>query len=163
MFNSLDQRIPGLIKTCETQSQMISSQNVTIGELNKRLQDIENDFVNFREDINNRIKRLNNLILEKLDIQKEDTESLLIGLEKTFSSKINNLSDGKPTVTDLLKKIAKLEAVTDAIEHRRSSEEILGTLNVLNESMLKSGREEKDCSVLKEQIRILRWALGENI
>lgn len=61
----------------------------------------------------------------------------------------------------LLIKIAKLEGVKDAIEHRRSSKELLNKLNELNEFMLKEEREERDIKVIKSQVELLRWVLGE--
>lgn len=142
---------------------VVQQQNITVGELTKRIGSLETDYSQFRNEINNRLRSLNNLLDEKLDIQKETTENLLIGLEKAFQAKINTLNKDGSIVTDLLKKIAYLEGITDAIEHRRSTEEVLGTIKVLDEKMLKDDREEKNTDILKEQIKILKWALGENI
>lgn len=158
-----DKKDTTLVDKLKEQEEKIDSQNVTIGELTNKLDSIVSEFNQYRNDSNDRFRKLNNLVDEKLDAQKEDTETLLIRLEKNFENKINSISDDKPLITDLLRKIAALEGIKDAIEHRRSVEEVQGMLKVLEGAMLKDECEERDVSIKKEKIRILRWVLGESI
>lgn len=160
-WNKEDKRISNIEKAIKFQEEKIDSQNVTIGELVGRVDSTISEFNQYRNDSNDRSRKLNNLVNEKLDGQKESTEALLIRLERVFEDKINTISSGAPLITDLLRKIAVLEGVKDAIEHRRSTEEVLGTINVIDESMLKDQREEKDISVKQKQIKLLRWVLGD--
>lgn len=140
---------------------MIREQYVLIAEQNKKIEALEESFNQFRQDVNNRFRNTLNLIEERIDIQKESNEALLIGLEKHMSQRIDNISASKTMVTDLLKKIAVLEGVKDSMEHRRNTIEVLKKLKILDEEMLKEDREEKNCSIKKAQVHLLRWILGE--
>lgn len=64
-------------------------------------------------------------------------------------------------VPKLLMRIAHLEGITDAVEHRRSSEEVLNKLGALHNLMLQAEVQEKDSSIVKAQVNILRWVVGK--
>lgn len=153
------------------QNHVIDNLNISIGnntlnidEVRKELDDLRFEYTHYREECNERIRKINNLVNEKLDSQKEDFEAILIGLEKKFSQKINNISDGKPVVTDLLRQIAKLEAIRDAIEDRRTTEELLSSLNHLkNNQMDNELQGETSPSDLLVKISTLEWVLGKEI
>lgn len=155
MFNfKEDSRIPILVRTLEVQVN-------TIKELKESLKNLECDFINHQEEINSRIRKVNNFIKEKLDIQKEDTESLLIGLAKSFESKINTLSNGKPLVTELLQKIAQLESIKDSVLNRRSTEEILNKIKEIDTQRLASELNDINTKELESELKALKWALGD--
>ncbi len=95
----------------------------------------------------NKIKAIENSIAEL-----RGNINVIIGQNVGNNSKIMN---------DLLIKIAKLEGLSDAMEHRRKSSEILDRLNSITEEMLKNDREDKNIDNLKEKINLLKWVLGE--
>lgn len=163
-------------------NQKIDIQKLIIEELNNKLKenkeiinnhttDIEglkachrvllDDFGEYREENNIRMRQLNNLINEKLDFQKEHNEAQLIGLQKAYNLKLDNLSEGKPLVQDLLKKIAHLEGISQSTLNRVKTEDIMNKLSELNDLMLRTEREEKNTDFIKEQVNLLKWILGE--
>lgn len=138
------------------------SNTMNIGELKARLDAITKEFDAYREDVNLRFKKLGILLNEKLEANKDDLELTLIGISKSFDSKINVLSDGKPLVTDLLRQIARLEGVRDASEHRRTTEEILSEIARLDDLVKTAEVSDRTDKVSQEHLNALRWALGEN-
>lgn len=142
---------------------IVSSNTLNIGNLKKELEDLRFDYTHYREECNERIRKVNNLVNEKLDSQKEDFEAILISIEKKFSQKINNISDGKPIVTDLLRKIAKLEAIRDSDQNRRTTEEVLATLNGLKDQQMNNELTGAKSTGLDTKISILEWILGKTI
>lgn len=158
---SIEKRLAIHLKTLYAQAEMIGTQNVSIGELRKEISDLMKDFESYREDQNTRNKRVLGLVEDRINTQHEETEILLVNLNKEFSKKIDVLSNGTPLVTELLKKIARLEGISYASEHRRSTEEVLGKLANLDQKMLKEEREEKDITAIKEQVGLLKWVLGD--
>lgn len=122
---------------------------------------LNEESLEFREAVNLRIRKVNGLVSEKLDSQKEDTEALLIGLEKTFQNKLNTLSDGKPLVTELLKRIAHLESIKDAITSRRSTEDILAKIGEVDAKRLDDEINERPTADSEHELKVLRWALGD--
>lgn len=167
MFN--DNRIPILLETIKQQASSIDNANliigshtVSIGELKCRLSELREEYENYRSEANLRIKKLNILVEEKMDSQKEDIENLLIGLERTFENKINTISNGKETVTNLLRKIAELESLKDAVDHRRSSKCILEKENELNQKILNKDLLDGTDYEAKIKLQCLEWVLGKH-
>ncbi len=140
----------------------IDVQNVTIGELKEELEKFKQDFDEYREGLGARLNQIKNLVEIKLDGQEEKTELLLIQIEKAFEEKINALSPQGTLVTDLLRKIAKLETITDAVESRRSTKDILDKIGELDSRALKANREDLNDKEAKDKIIVLKWALGED-
>lgn len=150
----IEERLNSLYDFCNKNAERVSG-------LNEKVNSLFEDFNIHREESTNRIKRLNILLNEKLDSIKEDNENILIGISKSFNQKIDNLSEGKPLVQDLLKKIAYLESLKESIDHRRSTNEVISKLTELNDAMLTAAREEKSTDSLEERVNILKWVLGE--
>lgn len=92
---------------------------------------------------------------------KQENELQLIELQKIYNKKLENLNAGRPLIQDLLKKIAYLEGIKEAKIHRRTTEDVIHKLSIINEQMLKNEREEKNIESLKEQVYLLKWILGE--
>lgn len=160
--------IPDYRNQIENINLIIGTNTVNIGELRQRLLFLEKEFDLYREGVNSRFNKFNNLINEKLDSQKEDVESILIGLSKTFENKLNSISNGSSTVTDLLRKVAILEAIKDSVEHRRSTEEILKKIDSLNKESIGIDVNTKEgisieAENINKKILILKWALGEEV
>lgn len=105
------------------------------------IHDLENDKELFKQEIRESIKAIEQNINALTSIESVDSVS--------------------PTIMSLLKKIAKLEGVKDAIEHRKTSEEVLERYKQLNNLKLKLEREEKDVNMVNSQLEILKWVLGE--
>lgn len=101
---------------------------------------------------------------KNMDFLKNEVNDSIRSIEKNVNDFVSiDIKDGSsPTIMTLLKKIAKLEGVVDAIEHRRSSTEVLNKLNELNELRLIAEREERDISILTVRVSLLKWILGEN-
>lgn len=129
--------------------------------LQKELNDLNAEFVQYRDDCNARLSKFNILIDEKFAIQKQDVEILIMNFGKELQNKLDKISVDHPMTVDLLKKIAKLEGVKDAVEHRKPAQDLMNKIGELNDLMLVRDREEKDVTVIKSQIDILKWALGE--
>lgn len=99
------------------------------------------------------------LIERKIEVFEGNITNKISGL-MTY---VNDKTAYKPVVqdTELLKKLAKLEAVKDAVEHRRSSTEVLAEYARLKEQLLGIGREENGNVRLQERVETLKWVLGE--
>ncbi len=63
----------------------------------------------------------------------------------------------------LLIKIAKLEGIKDAQEHRLSTKLVLDKLGELNDLMLKQDREDKNTDLVKAKIDTLKWVIGDKV
>lgn len=63
----------------------------------------------------------------------------------------------------LLIKIAKLEGIKDAIDHRLSTKEVLNKLGELNDLMLRQDREDKNTDLVMAKIDTLKWIIGDKV
>lgn len=140
----------------------IGNNSINIAEVRQQVETLQIEFNHYREDVNSRVRVLTNLLNEKLDAQKEELELVLIGLEKSFSNKINNISEGKPIVTDLLRQIAQLQSIKDASESRRSTKDILEKMKEVNDEFLELDLKDKDTREILAKLGILKWILGED-
>lgn len=110
---------------------------------------------------NNRFNSQDRLLQEhanKINILNIDVSELKVHMNILLG---NRVGDNKSILNDLLIKIAKLEGIKDAVENRRTSNELLSKLDELNTLLLKNDMEGMDISILTSQISILKWVLGE--
>ena len=67
----------------------------------------------------------------------------------------------KSVVTELLRRIAVLEGFKDAIEHRKTTQEVLNRIAEIDSDILKADREDssdtRDLSAMKNA---LEWVIG---
>lgn len=122
----------------------------------------------FFRGINEKIEYLNQCIVantNRIDNFKKEITIKINDFEQNINTliKMETKDSSSPVIMDLLRKIAKLEAIKEAVEHRRTSTEIIAKYSELYDLMLKSDREEKDITILKEKLLILKWVLGEDI
>lgn len=151
-----------LQKDMENQKKESDSKDLIIRGLKIFTDSLSKELSDYRQDSNRRFQNINNLINEKLDYQKEQYEAILIGISKAFNQKIENLSEGKPVVADLLKKIAYLEGIKESSENRKTTQEVTERLSKLNDLMLQMEREERNTESIKDQVDILKWVLGKS-
>ena len=71
------------------------------------------------------------------------------------------LHSGDVEVKDVLKKLAKMEGVKEAIDHRKSAKEVLKELEQMKSELLKAERKGVDCSAAKTKVETLMWVIGQ--
>lgn len=99
-------------------------------------------------------------------IKIEELKQTLTDLSLDMTSQMNGLNSyvrerlriaqSAQTDVDLLKKLAKLEEVHDAVEHRRSSAEIIARRDQIASLQAQADHPE----VLEECVDLLNWVLG---
>lgn len=94
---------------------------------------------------------------------KNDTNKKIEAFQKDINT-LFSLRENKeaPIITDLLKKIAILEGIQKASINRRTTEDIMHKLEVINDALLKADREDKRTDSLQEQVYLLKWVLGND-
>lgn len=110
-------------------------------------------------------KRLNREISKvdaKIMTLEKDTDEKIYGVFKSIDLKITNATheEKKKTVVDLMSRIAELEGLKDAIEHRRSTAEVIEKKKKAEELVSKLDREDQPTVGVKAQIKIIEWVLG---
>ena len=97
---------------------------------------------------------------------EKDRESIYSAVNGRINNFIDDINDklavknGNPKA--VLKRIAKLEGVKDAVMHRKSSKEVLEALNTAQTDLLRSevkGSIDKDAL---ERVNTLNWVLGRD-
>lgn len=121
-----------------------------------------NDRLSVIEEIKNKMddgiilmtkKQLLNLIEQKIEVFEGNIDNKMSGLMCYVQEKTTQVVTGKSKDVALLKKLAQLEELKDAIDHRRSTEEIVKKRN----DFLKKDRTTK----VTETLHILNWVIGE--
>ena len=134
-------------------------------ELRTLIKEVVTDLENYKEENNNRIKKLNVSFDERKALITEDVDLKIGGLARYLNNRLMEVGD-KAVVPGLLKRIAVLEGYADAVEHRRSTQEILDKLKEVSDKQLefdrKSPTDEKvEDPVLRAIEDTLRYCLGE--
>jgi hypothetical protein len=140
------------IKNNESIYSVIQKQDDRITELNDRIKNFEE--IKSRMDdgiIMMTQKKLLSLIEQKIESFEGNIENKMSGLMIYVNDKLSFKNHAPDT--ELLKKLARLEELKDAIEHRRSTEDIL-----------KKRDELKSCSSYDTSkcLEIIDWILGKN-
>lgn len=129
--------------------------------LNDKINTIANDMVDF-DDFRNKMdggiisltkKKLLETIDAKVDTFEGNINIKMSGLMIYINEKLSGHSDNPSQDINVLKRLARLEDVHDAIEHRRTSEEIMDK----REKILDDQEGKTD-----DIVKVLDWVLGDN-
>lgn len=107
--------------------------------------------------------KLLSLIEQKIEVFEGNINNKMSGLMTYVNDKTTHVTNGKTPDVELLKKLARLEGLKDAIEHRRSADVLLKKKHDLINEMVVLEKTDVTAQLLQSQINILNWALGGSI
>ena len=85
----------------------------------------------------------------------------IVGLFSSVDEKISKGNGAVRATSNLLKKIAVLEGVKEAVESRRLTPEILAKREDYRKELLAMDREDKNFDRFQDALLLLNWVLGE--
>lgn len=130
-------------------------------DISRRLQNLEEFKSRMDEDFvfMTKAEFLKN-IDRKQEIFREEINKSISDVIQFVRNKVSNMKDATQADLDLLKKVARLEELQDAITHRRSTQELLEVRKNL-QKQLDSDQPEVSPVEIRAEIRLLSWILGE--
>lgn len=127
-----------------------------IDALNARLNAVDQTILNMTKD------DLDKFMTNRLVMFEGAIDDKIVGLYSSVDERIHNGNGNVKATTSLLRRIAVLEGVKDAIESRRSTEAILERLEGYKTQSLKLDRADSNYSRYTDAMDILKWVLGED-
>lgn len=106
-------------------------------------------------------EELGKFITNRLVVFESSIDDKIVGLYRMVDEKIHNGNGNVKTSASLLRRIALLEGITDAKEHRRSTEELLERLEGYKKTLLELDRTDSNYSRYEDAITLIQWVLGE--
>jgi len=140
----------------------------------KKMTRVRSEYIRMNNEIDKEIKGMNRDISTLLNL-----ESTMINIsetckEKTLNSvndRMNNfredvedrlkLQNGNGEPKDVLKRLAVMEGIKEAIDHRKSAKEVLRQLEDMKTELNQSERKGVDCSVAQAKVDALMWVLDQ--
>jgi hypothetical protein len=102
-------------------------------------------------------KELLKTIDQKVEVFEGNVLAKISGLMVYVNEK--TAFEGRPGDTEVLKKLARLEGLKDAISHRRSTEELLNKRQALQDLIAECDRDNRSIVAEQAQLDILNWIL----
>jgi hypothetical protein len=125
-----------------------------INAMKTRLDSVDRTILNMtKED-------LDKFMQNKFVVFESSIDDKIVGLYRTVDEKIAGGNGNVKATTSLLRRIAVLEGVKDAAEHRRSSQELLERLEEYKKKLLALDRTDENYGRYQDAVNILNWVLG---
>lgn len=103
---------------------------------------------------------LNKFIGNRLDIFEGGIDDKMVGLYHTVDERLASKNGKVKATAELMKKIARLEGIKDAVEHRLPTEEILKKVDEYKNKMMDLDRSGSAYNRFQDALNILTWVLG---
>ena len=134
-------------------SQRIFQQNIC-KELNDRLDVVENG-------IQPRFKSLEDNVIQKMNIVEGNVDDKLFGLYSSLDERISKGNGNGRAYVGVMKRLAQLEDVKDAVEHRRSSVDLVQRRDELKRMLVDLYREGKNTSEVQVELNTIQWVIND--
>jgi hypothetical protein len=143
-----------------------------------RLDDIHNSQRKFQQEVckevNDRLKviedsikpQLNTLVdsvEQRLAICEGNLDDKITGLYKSFDERISQGNGNGRAFVGVMKRLAQLEDVKDAVEHRRTSQELIQRRDELKKMLVDAHREGHDISSMQIELNTILWVMGNEV
>ena len=127
-----------------------------VDKLNQRLDAIDETILSMTKN------DLDKFMTNRLVMFEGSIDDKIVGLFRTVDEKISNGNGNVKATTSLLRRIAVLEGIKDAVEHRRPTGELIERLEGYRKQLLQLDRTDGSYSRYQDAINILNWVLGES-
>ena len=123
-------------------------------EVNDRLRVIEGD-------VKPQLQVVVDNVIQRLEVSENNVDDKIMGLYKSLDEKISSGNGNGRAYIGVMKRLAQLEDVKDAVEHRRSSQELIQKRDELKKQLVDLHREGKDTSSIEIEYNIIKWVLND--
>ena len=107
------------------------------------------------------LEQLENFIKNKYILFENTVDDKLVGLYRSVDEKIAKGNGHVKATAGLLKRIAFLEGVKDASEHRRSTKDIMDKVDFYKAKISALDRSDNNYGRYEDALNILQWVLGD--
>ena len=108
-----------------------------------------------------RLSSLEDSIVQRIAIAEGNVDDKITGLYHSLDERISHGNGNGRAYIGVMKKLAQLEDVKDAVEHRRSSQELIQKRDELKKQLVDLHREGKDTSSIEIEYNIIKWVLND--
>lgn len=123
-------------------------------ELNDRLDVIE-------KGIQPRFEALEGKVNQSIVVAEGNIDDKLTGLYSSLDERISKGNGNGRAYIGVMKRLAQLEDVKDAVEHRRSSAELIQRRDELKRQLLDSHREGKSTGEVQIELNTIQWVIND--
>ena len=134
-------------------SQRTFQQNIC-KELNDRLSLVENG-------IQPRFEVLEGKVNQSIAVAEGNVDDKLAGLYSSLDDRISKGNGNGRAYVGVMKRLAQLEDVKDAVEHRRSSVELVQRRDELKRSLVDLYREGKQTDSVQIELNTIQWVIND--
>ena len=124
--------------------------------------EIEGRLKSVEDTIEPRLKSIEEAIVQRLTIAEGNVDDKIIGLYHSLDERISKGNGNGRAYIGVMKRLAQLEDVKDAVEHRRSSQELIQRRDELKKMLVDAHREGKDISLLQVQLDTVNWVINND-
>jgi len=158
----VDKLQKGSVEANSNKEEQVRIINKRLTVLETRVSEVIRDFSVEVDGVKGKVTHEVVRLEEKVRLLEEGTDEKLFGLSKLFDIKMANLVDEekKDQALNMMKRIAELEEVKDAKEHRRGTEEILKKKKAAEVLLADLDRKDQPTVAIREQIKVFNWVLG---
>ena len=157
--------------------EMIDLAAKVLEDVKVRLNDIQGSQRDFQQEIckevNDRLKVIEDSakpqlealvdnIGQRIAIAEGNVDDKITGLYHSLDERISKGNGNGRAYIGVMKRLAQLEDVKDAVEHRRSSQELLQQRDELKKQLVDTHREGKDISLLQVQLDTVNWVINND-
>lgn len=135
--------------------QKLSELRIRIDEVKARLDSMDKTVASMTYD------DLDKYLQNRLIVFEGNVDDKIVGLYRSVDSKISNGNGNVKATAGFMKRIAHLEGIKDATEHRRSSKELLDRIDHYSRKLLELDRNDDEHGRFTDAVNILKWVLGE--
>ena len=134
-------------------SQRTFQQNIC-KELNDRLEVVE-------KGIQPRFQSLEDIVSHKMTVVENNIDDKLTGLYSSLDERISKGNGNGRAYVGVMKRLAQLEDVKDAVEHRRSSLELVNRRDELKRMLVDLYREGKQTDSVQVELNTIQWVIND--
>ena len=157
--------------------EMIDLAAKVLEDVKVRLNDIQGSQRDFQQEIckevNDRLKVIEDSakpqlealvdnIGQRIAIAEGNVDDKITGLYHSLDERISKGNGNGRAYIGVMKRLAQLEDVKDAVEHRRSSQELIQKRDELKKQLVDTHREGKDISLLQVQLDTVNWVINND-